>query len=100
VVRQLTAKNPDEAPPGRAVEAALDVLASFTVVALRRDPSTLMAAITELSGANPAALPEPAKFSGVEPLARALKRSRVMDVLLERDLELYDYLTSAFKKTA
>jgi hypothetical protein len=33
-------------------------------------------------------------------VARALKHSRIVDALLEKDLELYDHVASAFKKLA
>jgi hypothetical protein len=98
VVRQLTARTPDEMPPGRAVSTALDVLASFTVVGLRRQPETILAAMAEMTECDPMGLPEFTKFRSVGTLARALKRSRVVDALLEKDLELYDHVASAFKK--
>lgn len=100
VVRQLTTRSPDEAPPGRAISTALDTLASFTVVGLRRDPATLLSAIGELTQTDPASLPPLDRFPSVAPLALALKRSRVVDVLLEKDLELYYHVANAFKKTA
>lgn len=100
VVRQLTARAPDEAPPGRAVSTALDLLASFTIVGLRRQPDTVLGAIAEMTEGNPAGLPDFPKFRTVGSLARALKRSRIVDVLLEKDLELYDHVASAFKKLA
>ena len=100
VVRQLTARTPDEAPRGRAVSTALDELASLTVVGLRRDPRTLIRAVAELAEVNPNGLPDLVKLRPVGPLALALKRSRVVEVLLEQDLELYDHVANAFKKTA
>jgi len=100
VVRQLTARAPDEMPPGRAVSTALDELASFTIVGPRRRPETILHAIAEIIECDPMGLPDFPKFRTVGSLARALKRSRVVDALLERDLELYDHVASAFKKLA
>jgi len=100
VVRQLTARTPDEMPPGRAVSTALDQLASFAIVGLRRQPETVLHAIAEMTECDPMGLPDFTKFRSVGSLARALKRSRIVDVLLEKDLELYDHVASAFKKLA
>jgi hypothetical protein len=98
VVRQLTARAPDEMPPGRAVSTALDILASFTVVGLRRQPETILSAVAEMTESDTMALPDFTKFRSVGSLARALKRSRIVEPLLEKDLELYDHVASAFKK--
>ena len=100
IVRQLTARSPDEPPRGRAVSTALDALASFTVFGLRRDPRTVRAAVAELAGLDPSSLPALDTLHPVGPLARSLKRSRAVEVLLEKDLELYDHIAHAFKKTA
>jgi hypothetical protein len=100
VVRQLTARAPDEMPPGRAVSTALDVLASFAIVGLRRQPEPVLRAIAEMTGCDPAELPELNKFRSVGSLARALKRSRIVEPLLEKDLELYGHVAHAFKKLA
>ena len=99
VTRQLTTRAPDEHPPRRALASALDALASFTVLGLRRDPASLLSAVGELALMDPAQMPPLAAFPHVTPLARALKRSRIVEVLLERDLELYNYIANAFKKT-
>jgi hypothetical protein len=100
VVRQLTARAPDEMPSGRAVSTALDQLASFAIVGLRRQPETVLHAIAEMTELPPMALPDFTTFRSVGSLARALKRSRLVDALLEKDLELYDHVASAFKKLA
>jgi hypothetical protein len=100
VVRQLTTTTPDEMPSARGVSTALDLLASFAIVGLRREAETFAGAIAELTGVAPALLPPVARFPGVMALARALKRSGAVDVLLERDLELYQHVSAAFKKLA
>ena len=43
-------------------------------------------------------LPDFAKFRSVGALVRALKRNRVVGPLLEKDLELYEHVSTAFKK--
>jgi hypothetical protein len=100
IVRQLTTTTPDEMPTGRSVSAALDLLASFAVVGLRRTAKTFLDAVGEFAGMDPATLPELSKYQSVATLARALKNSHEVDVLLEKDLELYQHVTSAFKKLA
>jgi len=49
---------------------------------------------------DPMGLPDFTKFRTVGSLGRVLKRSRIVDALLEKDLELYDHVASAFKKLA
>lgn len=100
VVRQLTTRTPDEMPGGRAVSSALDLLASFTVVGLRRRPELILSAIAEMTEFESMALPDLAKFRSVGSLALALKRSRIVEPLLEKDMELYQNVAAAFKKLA
>jgi hypothetical protein len=100
VVRQLTSRTPDEMPSGRAVSMALDHLSSFAIVGLRRRPATVVEAIAEWIGASHGELPRMNKIPRVESVARMLKRSRVVDILLEKDLELYNHIAAAFKKLA
>jgi hypothetical protein len=100
VVRQLTTTTPDEMPSAKSVSTALDLLASFTIVGLRREPEMFVGAIAELADVRPASLPHVAKFPGVVTLARALKRSGAVDVLLEKDFELYQHVSTAFKNLA
>jgi hypothetical protein len=100
VVRQLTTATPDEMPAGGAVSSALDLLASFAIVGVRRESDTFGGAVAELMGVAPDSLPPIGKFVGVATLARALKRSGAVHALLEKDLELYQHVSNAFKKLA
>ena len=100
VVRQLTTTTPDEMPGSGAVSTALDLLASFAIVGLRREPDTFVSAVEEYTGVEANSAPPIGKFRGVGTLARALKRSGAVNTLLEKDLELYQHLLAAFKKLA
>jgi len=100
IVRQLTSRTPDEMPSGRAVSMALDHLASFAIVGLRRRPETVVDAIAEWIGVSSRELPALNKIPRVAAVARMLKRGRVAEILLEKDLELYEHIAAAFKKLA
>lgn len=99
-VRQMTCSTPDAMPTGAAVASALDMLASFAVVGLRHESDNFLDAVAELVGISPASLPSLPQFSTVPPLAEMLKKTRKVDMLLEKDLELYHYVVEAGKKTA
>jgi hypothetical protein len=99
VARQLTTAAPDEKPSGRAVSMALDILASFALVGLRRAPRLFNSALAEFVGAQANELPSTSNIPGVTALAQILKRTRVVDALLEYDLEIYSHIASAYAKT-
>jgi hypothetical protein len=99
-LRQLTCATPDAMPTGAAVASALDMLASFSVVGLRHDSDNFLDTVAELVGVSPASLPSLPQFSTVPPLAGLLKKTREVDVLLEKDLELYHYVADACDKSA
>lgn len=100
LVRQLTASTPDEMPGRTAITTALDELASFAIVGLRREPSTFLSAVAEMLQVEPASLPEISVIPSVESLAGKLRRSREVDRLIDKDLELYSYVAAAFEKVA
>jgi hypothetical protein len=100
VARQLTATTPDEMPGAGAVSTALDLMASFAIVGLRREPETFVGAVEEYTGVEAQSLPGIGKFRGVATLARALKRSGAVSALIEKDLEIYQHLLAAFKNSA
>lgn len=100
VVRQLTTTSPHEMPRKGSVSTALDLLGSFAIVGLRREAAIFVSAVEEYMGLEPNSLPAIGKFAGVARLARALKRSGAVFPLLEKDLELYEHVSSAFKKVA
>ncbi len=89
LVRQLTASNPEDMPTGSAIAAALDMLASCTLVGLRSDPAFIRAAMgdwldVDLSSRH--LLPD---FPRVPPLAAILRQTRAVDHLLEADGEVF-----------
>jgi hypothetical protein len=100
VTRQLTTATPDEMPSGGAVALALDLLASFALVGLRREQRKFVAGLAELLGLAPGTLPEIPHLVAVAPLARQLRGVPEIEILLEKDLELYHYVDEAFKKSA
>ncbi len=100
VVRQLTTSTPEGMPTKSAVSSALSVLSGFAVVGLRRAPRTFAAAVGELTGLGPSALPDYPQLPGVTALARVLKRTREVDWLIEKDLELYHHVADAYRASA
>ena len=97
VTRQLTVSAPDELPRNNAVARALDVMASFAVVGLRRAPDAASQALAEFVGVDPAALPPLTQLPGVEILAKVLKRTHAAAGLLDQDLELYQHVADAYR---
>jgi hypothetical protein len=99
LVRQLTSSTPDEMPSGGAIASALDLLASFALVGLRSQPDKFLHGVGELLNIDSARLPRIPLFPSVPPLAHLLRNSRAVEHLLEKDLELYQYLVDAFEKS-
>lgn len=100
LVRQLSTSTPDEMPSAGAVAYALDMLASFEIVGLRREPGTFVAALAELLGTDTGVLPDIGTIPSVVSLADLLRRTGAVAQILEKDLELYHYVSAAFKKVA
>jgi hypothetical protein len=100
LVRQLTAATPDEMPGGGAVAAALDILANSALVGVRHAPAKFLNGLAEFLEIDPTTLPPLPKFAPVTPLAQLLKNSGEVDILLEKDCELYHYVEMAFDKSA
>ena len=98
LVRQLTASTPDEMPGGGAVAAALDILANSAMVGQRHESSTFLEGFAELLEIEPGSLPAINRFGLAAPLARMMKESGVVDVILEKDLELYQHVEAAANK--
>ena len=99
LVRQLTAATPDEMPSGSAVSASLDLLASFAVVGLRREPDPFRHALAQLLDLDESVLPAIPVLPTVVTLAEMLRRSKAVDPLLDRDIELYEHVAAAFQKS-
>jgi len=100
VTRQLTTATPDEMPSGGAVALALDLLASFSLVGLRCESQKFINGFTELLELPPGILPDISHLVAVTPFAKQLKNIPEIEILLEKDLELYHYVNEAFKKSA
>jgi hypothetical protein len=100
VTRQLTATEPHEMPRMASVSRALNALASFAVVGLRRAPDAASEALAALVDLSPAELPEIGNLPNVATLAKMLKRTRVADGLLDLDLEVYFHIVDAYKTSA
>lgn len=97
LTRQMTAATPDEMPGASAVAATLQALASFLVVGLRRQPHTLAVALGEHLRLDPESLPAPGQFPTVAPLAQILRETGCADLYLEKDIEVYHYLSGAMR---
>ncbi len=98
LVRQLTTATPGEAIARNGTAAALDVLSTFAVIGLRDDSETYLEACAELIGVNYSELPPVPKFMQVKQLADILRISKQAGFLIEKDRELYQLVSSAFKK--
>lgn len=98
LVRQLTVGSPDEMPAGSAIASALDILANSALVGLRYQPTTFLSGFAELLVLDPATLPGLPKFATVAPLAQLLRQCGEVDMLLEKDMEVYHCVQSAFEK--
>ena len=98
ITRQLTCSTPDEMPRKKAVPRALDNMSSFALIGLRRAPLATLNALAEFTGFNGLDLPSLTNLPGVPALAKVLKRTRVVDWLLEQDLELYKHVADAYRK--
>lgn len=99
LVRQLTTGSPDEMPSGGALAAALDILANSVLVGLRHQPTKFLNGLAELLEVDPTLLPQTPKFGTVAPLAQMLRNSSEVNTLLEKDLELYHFVESAFNRS-
>lgn len=99
LVRQLTTSTPDEMPGGGAIAGALDTLAACAFVGLRDQPAHVTETWGAALGLDPAHIPPPPIFPRVGPLAQFLKDTRVVDHLIERDLEVFGVVEGAYGGT-
>ncbi len=98
VVRQLTCERMEDAPGARGLSIALDVLSSFEIVGLRRASTSLLSAVAAFSQTPLNMFAPLSTLPGVTTLAKALRRSREFEYLLELDLQLYGYIAEAYRK--
>lgn len=97
LVRQLTARTPDEMPNHASLAAALDALASFEILGLRSDGDGFLRALSDLSGLDVEIMPDVNEFSLVRELGLRLRAISSIETFLEKDLELYHQTTKAFE---
>ncbi|PPD14888.1 MAG: hypothetical protein CTY25_08830 [Methylobacterium sp.] len=97
LTRLLTTTNPDDMPGTSAIASALDVLSSFAVVGLRNRPEEFNLTIGEWLGIADETLPALPPFQSVSPLGEFLKSTKVLDVILEKDMELYQTISEALR---
>ena len=98
IVRQLTTSAPDEMPSGGALAAALDVLSTFALIGLRHKPADFLRGLGDLLGVDAADFPAIPRFPFVASLARILRASRAVDLLLEKDIELFQIVAAAHRE--
>lgn len=97
LTRLLTTSNPDDMPSPSAIASALDVLSGFSVLGIRGRGRDFNDAIGEWLGIDPAPLPVLPPLRAVSPLGDFLRETKVLDVILEKDMELYHHVEEAIK---
>jgi hypothetical protein len=97
VTRQLAARTPDEAPTKGAIATALETLSTFAVVGLREGQDLFLAQFANLLGVSEDSLPVLPEFSQTSKLCEVLKRVPEVELLIERDLEVYHSVKSAIE---
>lgn len=96
LTRQLTASDPDEMPASGAVASALDVLAGCQLVGFRHafdafaDSAARLLDLPPFENAGAGG-----SFSVIHQVAAVLEDSAAVERILEKDLELFYYLTQA-----
>jgi hypothetical protein len=98
--RLLTASTPDELARTTAVAGALDAMASFAVVGLRKDARGFAEAVAGLLEIDAERVPVPSNFPVVKELAQRLREEARVEALIAKDLELYERVLEVYDKTA
>jgi hypothetical protein len=96
VTRQLTSSTPDEPADRSSVAKSLQVLGEFDIVGLRSESQEFFEAIAELLGFDASEIPALSENSRVQEVAQNLRAIRWLGDLIEKDLELYHHIKSAF----
>lgn len=96
LVRQLTASTPDELPDHASVAGALDVLSTFDLIGMRSDGAEFRDGLAEILGLGGGELPLVAEYAKVSELGTRLRSIATVETVLEKDLELFHFLSSAF----
>ena len=95
-VRQMTASTMDELPTSSSVATALGSLAAFEIVGLRSEATDFSHGLCQMLGLDEKTVPVMTEYSRVTELGARLREIRDIEVLLERDLELYAHVVNAF----
>lgn len=98
LVRSLGARTPDETPQDSTIAAALEVLSTCAVVGLRQYPDQFLEGLAALLGVAVSDIPLIPESPSVTGLGRILREIGSVKSLIERDLELYNQVKSAFEK--
>jgi len=98
VVRQFSTFQLEEPPPKNGVAQALDILAQSAVIGLRSEPELFAHSLGALLNVSPSSLPIPPRSPKVVELAEMFRRWRFLEVILEKDLELYSVVADAHRK--
>ena len=96
VVRQITASTMDELPTSTSVATALGSLAAFEIVGLRSEATDFSHGLCQMLGLSEDTVPVMTEYSRVTELGARLREIRDVELLLERDLELYAHVVNAF----
>ncbi len=96
IVRQITASTMDELPTSGSVATALGSLAAFEIVGLRSEATDFSHGLCQMLGLDEDTVPVMAEYSRVTELGARLREIRDVELLLERDLELYSHIATAF----
>ena len=96
LVRQLTAATPDEMPNHASVAAALDVLSSFELIGLRSNAAEFGSGLAEILGVPEGEVPPVSEYGRVTQLGARLRGNATVESVLEKDLEMFHFLTHAF----
>ena len=96
IVRQMTASTMDELPTSGSVATALGSLAAFEIIGLRSEATDFSHGLCQMLGLDENTVPVMTEYSRVTELGARLREIRDVELLLERDLELYSHIATAF----
>lgn len=96
VVRLLTTNAPNEMARNGSVAWALDTLASCTVTGIRSEADLYVDMIADCLGLSRDSIPVVGHFPAITELAQVLREEANAEHLIEKDLELYSFVESAF----
>jgi hypothetical protein len=101
LMRALTTTRPDEVPGRGALASALGILSSMSVLGLRNDPDSFLNGVAEFLQLKPDTLPPVRPHGAASGFARTLKAAKLFDIIIEKDVELYQCVMEAcYKVTA